>query len=77
MNNEDLFYNDKVFDVLNIRGNPFAEAEFKQILKKNLNITNEEDLDKVWSSARTFKRIKIDSIEEFAIGILRKTIKER
>lgn len=72
MNNEDLFYNDNVFDVLNIRGNPFAEAEFKQILKKNLSITSEEDLDKVWNIARTFRRIKVDNIEEFAMGILKK-----
>lgn len=70
MNNEDLFYEDNIFDVLNIRGNPFAEAEFKRILKNKLNITNEETLDKVWNSARTFKRIKIESIEDFAMGIL-------
>ena len=70
MNNEDLFYEDNIFDVLNIRGNPFAEAEFKRILKNKLDITNEETLDKVWNSARTFKRIKIESIEDFAMGIL-------
>lgn len=70
MNNEDLFYEDNIFDVLNIRGNPFAEAEFKRILKNKLDITNEETLDKIWNSARTFKRIKIESIEDFAMGIL-------
>lgn len=70
MNNEDVYYNDMMSDTLNIRGNPFAEAEFKIILKSKLNISNEEILDKVWNSARTFRRIKIDSIEDFAMGII-------
>lgn len=77
MNNEDLLYKNNELGVLKIRGNPFAETEFKQILKKNLSIANEKDLDKVWISARTFSRIRVDRIEELAIGILGKSTKER
>lgn len=77
MNNEDLLYKNNELGVLKIRGNPFAETEFKQILKKNLSIDSEKDLDKVWSASRTFSRIRVDRIEELAIGILGKSTKER
>lgn len=77
MNNEDLLYKNNELGILNIRGNPFAETEFKQILKKKLSIASEKDLDKVWISARTFSRIRVDRIEELAIGILGKSTKER
>ena len=77
MNNEDLLYKNNELGVLKIRGNPFAETEFKQILKKNLSIASEKDLDKVWIFVRTFSRIKVDRIEELAIGILGKSTKER
>lgn len=77
MNNEDLYCNDVASDTLNIRGNPFAEVEFKMVLNSKLGISNESTLDKVWNSARTFSRIKVDSIEEFAMEIISKQPKER
>lgn len=71
MNNEDLYCDESMSDVLDIRGNPFAEVEFKRILKNKLGIINETTLDKIWNSARTFKRIKVEYIKEFALGILK------
>jgi predicted NUDIX family phosphoesterase len=57
-------------DAIQIKGNPFAEFEIKDSVSKQMQFVSEEDLEKIWSVMKTFRRIKVCDLEEYANGIL-------